>query len=157
MSTTVKRIISMLKRWVARWPSADRPPVRQIRTVAVPLMTDVPENARRIFHAGSGIAGTLLGGIGLARQQSLVDVMVSAFAQSRVGGDEIAGNQLDDIAWHQSADRDRDGSAVASHGRLHGHRSAKRFHSLLSSNILDKVKDDADHHNDHDHDEAADR
>ena len=59
ISTTVKRMISRLKRriptaksvaggfsarLVARCPSADLPPVRQTKMVAVPLMTEVPEN-----------------------------------------------------------------------------------------------------------------
>ena len=76
-------------RLVARWPSADLLPVRQIRMVAVPLMTEVPGKydvgrARRVFRAGSGVADPFLGGIGFARQQRLVDVEVPAFEQTRV-------------------------------------------------------------------------
>ena len=67
ISTTVKRMISMLKRripraksvaggfsarLVASWPSADLLPVRQIRMVAVPLMTEVPANTTLEAPAG---------------------------------------------------------------------------------------------------------
>jgi hypothetical protein len=100
-------------RLVASWPSADLPPVRQIRMVAVPLMTEVPENTTLEAPAGfscsrSGVADPFLGGIGLAGQQRLVDVEVPAFEQTRVRGNEIAGDQLDDIAGRQLADRNRD-------------------------------------------------
>ena len=63
----VNRMISMLKRripsaksvaggfsarLVARWPSADLLPVRHTRMVAVPLMTEVPENTTLDAPAG---------------------------------------------------------------------------------------------------------
>jgi hypothetical protein len=41
-------------RLVARWPSAVRPPVRQIRIVAVPLIADVP--AKTAFDAPAGFS-----------------------------------------------------------------------------------------------------
>ena len=39
-------------RLVASWPSADLLPVRQIRMVAVPLMTEVPANTTLEAPAG---------------------------------------------------------------------------------------------------------
>ena len=41
-------------RLVTRWPSAVSPPVRQMRMVAVPLITDVPANTA--FDAPAGLS-----------------------------------------------------------------------------------------------------
>ena len=148
-------------RLVASWPSADLLPVRQIRMVAVPLMTEVPANTTLEAPAGffspeAEFADRFLGGIRLAGEQGLVDIEVTALEQTRIRGNEIAGDQLDDIAGNQLADRNRDGLAVTSDCRLHGHRRAQGRHRILRPDILDKIEDDAQHHDDDDDDESGD-
>ena len=112
--------------------------------------------AGRVFRAGRGIADLLLGRIGLARQQRLVDVEIPAFEQPRVGGDKIAGDQFDNVAGDELLDRHRDARAVAPNGRLHGDRLAQRLDRVLRPHLLHEIKDDAEHDDAKDDDEACD-
>src|SRR5208337_2118010 len=79
-----------------------------------------------------------------------------ALEQTRIRGNEIAGDQLDDIAGNQLANRNRDRLAVTSDGRLHGHRRTQGGHRILRPNVLDKIEDDAQQHDDDDDDESGD-
>ena len=97
-------------RLVASWPSADLPPVRQISMVAVPLITEVPENTALEAPAGpsasdAAVADPLFRRIGFACQQRLIDIEVPALEQTGVRRNEIAGGQFDDVAGDQLVDR----------------------------------------------------
>src|SRR5664279_1650032 len=74
----------------------------------------------RVLCAQGFIACLLLGRVGLAREESLVDEKLAAFEQSRVRRNEIASNQLEYVAGDHLVDRDRQASAVAPpYGCLH--------------------------------------
>ena len=109
-----------------------------------------------VFGAQGCIAGLLLGRVGLARQQSLVDEEIAAFEQSRVRGNEIAGDQLDNVAGDQLVDRHREACTVAPHRCLHRHRPAQRLDRILSAHFLDEIKCHADRDDGHDDEEARD-
>jgi hypothetical protein len=47
------------------------------------------------------VAGTLLGRVGLAREQRLVDEEIARFDEPAIGGDDVAGRELYDIARRQ--------------------------------------------------------
>ncbi len=85
-----------------------------------------------------------------------MSIEVTALEQAQICGNEIAGDQLDDVTGRQLADGNRDGLAVASDSRLHGHRRAQGRHRILRSRILDKIEDDAQHHDDDDDDKSGD-
>ena len=83
--------------------------------VAVPLMTEVPAKTALEAPAGfsapdAAVADRFLRGIGFAGQQRLVDIEITALEQPGIGGDEIAGDQFDDVAGNQLVDRNRDSS-----------------------------------------------
>ena len=173
---TVNRMISMPKRrmpiakavaggfsarLVARWPSAVLPPVRQMRIVAVPLITEVPANTALDAPAGfsapdAASLALLFGWIGFPGQQRLIDVEIAAFQQARIGGNKIAGDQFDDVAGHQLLGRHRDARAIAANRRLHRHRAAQCLDRVLRPHLLHEVERDAEHHDGDDDDEARD-
>ena len=107
-----------------------------------------------IFGAGGRIAGQLLCGVGLAREEGLIDEEIAAFDKARVCGHEIAGDQLDNVARNQLVDRQRDALAVAPYGRLDRYRPAQCFHGILSADFLDEIQRDAGGDDGH-HDEEA--
>ena len=108
-----------------------------------------------VFRAGCGIADSLFRGVGLTRQQCLVDIEIPAFEQPRVGWDKIAGDEFDNIAGYELVDRHRDIRSIATNGRLHGDRLAQRLNRVLCPNLLDEVEDDAEHDDTNDDDEAC--
>ena len=61
-----------------------------------------------VFGARRGVAGLLLCRVRLAREERLVDEQIAAFEQPRIGGNEIAGDQFDNVAGDQLVDRNRE-------------------------------------------------
>src|SRR5271170_3275274 len=64
-----------------------------------------------VFGARRGIATLLLDGVWLPGQKCLVDEKIAAFEQSRVCRYEIASDEFDDVAGHQTIDRHRQTAA----------------------------------------------
>ena len=161
---TVRRMISMPNRrmptakavaggfsarLVARWPSAvsaagsaddDRCGAADHRGAG----KDGVRCAGGVFGARRRVAGLLLGRVRLAGQERLVDEQIAAFEQPRVRRNEIAGDQLDDVAGDQLVDRHREACAVAPHGCLHRHRPAQRLDRILRADFLDEIERHAD-------------
>ena len=135
-------------------------PVRQIRIVAVPLMTDVPANTAldapaRIFAPGRRSPALFFGGIGLAGQQRLVDVEIAAFEQPR-----SAGTRSPAISWTMSPGTSRASGTETTRRRaarcLHRDRLAQRLDRILGPDFLNEIEEDADQHDADDDDEAGD-
>ena len=109
-----------------------------------------------VFRARGCVTGLLLGRVRLAGEESLVDEQVAAFKQPRVRRNQIAGDQLDDVAGNQLVDRHREACTVAPHGRLDRHRPAQRLDRILSADFLNEIERHADRDNGHDDDETRD-
>jgi hypothetical protein len=69
---------------------------------------------------------------------------------------EIAGDQLDDVAGYQLVDRHREAYPVAPYGRLDRHRPAQRLDRILSADFLDEIKCHADRDDGQDDEKARD-
>ena len=85
-------------------------PVATTTRVAVPLTTEVPSRTTLGASASErrrrGAVGCLLlGRQRLAGQRRLLHVQVARLEQARIGRDEIAGAEPDDIARHQLTSR----------------------------------------------------
>ena len=102
-------------------PNAVSRPVAKTTAVAVPLTIDVPRKTRSgesgPVDRQRAAAGDLLGRQRLAGERRLLHVEVGGIDQARVGGDQVAGGEPDDVADDDLAARNLDPGAVAAHGR----------------------------------------
>ena len=112
---------------------------------AVPLMTEVPMKTALVAAAGSAtggrqVAGALLGRVGLAGQQRLVDEQVARLEQPRVGRHQVARGQPHHVAGHQRLDRQLPLRAVAPHRRPQADRAPQGVDRVLGPQLLDEVE-----------------
>ena len=148
-------------RLVARWPSAVLPPVRQMTMAGSAADHGCTgkygvRRSGRVFSTQGCITGLFFGRVRLACEESLVDEKITAFKQPRVRRNEIASDQLDNVAGNQLVDRHREACTVAPYGCLDRHRPAQRFHRILSPDFLNEIQCYTDRDDGYDDDETRD-
>lgn len=102
------------------------------------------------------LAVVLFGRVRLAGQQGLVDEEVTRFDQPAVGGNNIAGGELHDIARHQLLEMQLALAPRAENQRFRRHRAAERIDGVLRAYLLHEVERNAER-DDGDDDEEAGR
>ncbi len=110
--------------------------------------------ARRILR--SSLRGSLEGGGRLAGERRLVDVEMVRGEEPAVGGDDVAGRKLDDVAPDHVADRHILGAAVADHGGAQREARLEGGHGRLRTRLLDESEPGA-HGDDREDDRGLDR
>jgi hypothetical protein len=68
-------------------------------------------------------------------------VQIAAADQYSIRGDEIAGSQFEDIAWHNFFDRNGDACATTANVRMNGDRAFESIGGKFRPVFLDYVED----------------
>ena len=140
-------------------PSAVFCPVRHISTLAVPLITDVPNSTVLPADEDLGLSRQFTGGlfhrIWFAGQKGLVDEKVLCLQHPAVAGNQVAGGKERHIARHQLRKRYLKGLAVPQHLSAYRHRLAQSFRRLSGPVFLDEIERHADEDDGADDEEAG--
>jgi hypothetical protein len=104
---------------------------------------------RALRRRGSRV-GVLFGGQRLAGERGLVHVQIFALDQARIGRDQVARGEPEDVARHQLAPRDLAEHPVSQRGRGGRDLGAKPLDRAVRSPRLRRLDRDAQRHDDHD-------
>ena len=104
----------------------------------------------RLLDRSGEIDRVLLGRVGFAGEQGLVDEQIARGKQPAIAWHDVAGPELDHVARHQPVDGDLHDLAVAEHLGLEPHRPAQGVDRVLGPRLLDHVEHDAQQDDDDD-------
>jgi len=97
----------------------------------------------QIGGVGAKLARPLFHGIGLTRQQGLLDEKIACFQHPTISGDQIASGEHHDVAGDHFRYRHLQRLAVAYYGGAHRNRVAQAFRRFAGAVLLNEIQGDA--------------